>query len=80
LSGIDHVALGLDYVFDNELLAYLRAHPQTFGDDATQPEIHFVAPEQIPEIVDCLVAMGYGQSDIARILGLNLLRIAKLWK
>jgi hypothetical protein len=35
LSGIDHVALGLDYVFDNELLAYLRAHPQTFGDDAT---------------------------------------------
>lgn len=59
-----------------ELLAYLRGHPQTFGDDSALASPRFVAPEQLPEIVDCLVAMGYGASDIERVLGLNVLRVA----
>jgi membrane dipeptidase len=81
LAGIEHVALGLDYVFDNEeVLAYLRAHPETFGRDASSPEVRFVAPEQIPEIALCLEAMGYAGSDIQRVLGLNLLRVAAVWK
>jgi membrane dipeptidase len=81
LAGIEHVALGLDYVFDNEeVLAYLRAHPETFGRDASSPEVRFVAPEQIPEIALCLKAMGYAGSDIQRVLGLNLLRVAAVWK
>ena len=81
LAGIDHVALGLDYVFDNdELLAYLKAHPEIFGNDASLARPRFVEPEQLPEIADCLLAMGYAQSDLRRVLGLNLLRIAELWK
>ncbi len=81
LAGIDHVALGLDFVFDNdEVLAYLAAHPELFGEDVALPDPQFVAPEQTPEIVDCLAAMGYADSDIARVLGLNLLRIAEIWK
>lgn len=85
LAGVDHVALGLDYVFDNdELLDYLKSRPAMFGSDAKtlqQYACGFVAPEQVPEIVDCLAAMGYADADIQRILGLNLLRVAKaVWK
>ncbi len=82
LAGIDHVALGLDYVFDmEELLAYLRGHPQTFGDDSALASPRFVVPEQLPEIVDCLVAMGYAEADLERVLGLNVLRVAAaVWR
>jgi len=32
LAGIDHVAIGLDYVFDtDELIEYLRSNPALFG-------------------------------------------------
>lgn len=85
LAGIDHVALGLDYVFDNdELLEYLKSRPAMFGQDAKTLEQYacdFVAPEQIPEIVSCLTAMGYADADVQRVLGLNLLRVARaVWK
>jgi membrane dipeptidase len=86
LVGIDHVALGLDYVYDNsEVLEYMQKNPQLFGADA-QAQLQgarcdFVAPEQIPEITECLRAMGYAETDLAKVLGLNLLRIARaVWK
>jgi membrane dipeptidase len=81
LAGIDHVGIGLDFVFDNdELLDYLKSNPELFGGDANS-NCGFVAPEQIPEIAQCLHAMGYAKSDIARIFGGNLLRIAReVWK
>jgi membrane dipeptidase len=81
LAGIDHVGIGLDYVFDNdELLEYLRTNPQMFGRDAATLEKYacaFVAPEQIPEIAASLARMGYAESDVAKVLGGNLLRIAR---
>lgn len=85
LAGIDHVAIGLDYVFDNEeLLEYLRARPEMFGsDDASRTKYacDFVAPEQVPEIAACLRSMNYSQADVAKILGENLLRVARaVWK
>ncbi len=85
LAGIDHVAIGLDYVYDTEeLLEYLRSRPELFGNDAVnaaEQSCGFAAPEQVPEIMECLRAMGYAQSDLAKIMGLNLLRIARtVWK
>lgn len=85
LAGIDHVGIGLDFVFDqDELVAYLRSNPQMFGRDAetlNQYACGFVAPEQLPEIAECLRGMGHGTADIARIFGGNLLRIAReVWK
>ena len=84
LAGIDHVAIGLDYVYDTEELeAYLRARPQLFGNGhrGSTESPAFVAPEQIPEIARCLGAMGYVQSDLEKIMGLNLLRVARaVWK
>jgi hypothetical protein len=51
-----------------------------FGDDGALTDVRFVAPEQVEPIADCLSAMGYADSDIQRILGLNLLRLASIWK
>jgi len=80
LAGIDHAAIGLDYVYDNdELLEYMRSRPEMFGDDAAQLAKYscdFAAPEQVPEIAQCLRVMGYAESDVARVMGLNLLRVA----
>jgi membrane dipeptidase len=85
LVGPDHVALGLDYVFDRaELQAYVAANPAMFGNDSTalaESGCDFVAPEQIPQIVEALFCMDYSESDVRKILGLNLLRIAEsVWK
>jgi len=85
LAGIDHVGIGLDFVFDNdELLEYLQANPHMFGRDAETLRKYacgFVAPEQIREIAQCLHSMGYAQADLARIFGENLMRVARtVWK
>jgi membrane dipeptidase len=84
LAGIDHVAIGLDYVFDTEeLIGYLRSNPELFGKDARKAETGFdsVAPENFPDIVAALVKLGYSDTELEKILGLNLLRIARqVWK
>lgn len=81
LAGIDHVALGLDYVFDAEEAAeYVRQQPDVFGPAISAAGIASVQPEQIPEIVACLTALGYADADLERILGGNWLRIAANWK
>ncbi len=85
LAGIDHVAIGLDYVYDNsELLEYLHSRPELFGagpETFDEYMCDFVAPEQLPEITDCLRGMGYSTGDLSKVLGLNLLRIARtVWK
>jgi len=85
LAGIDHVGLGLDYVFDRaELDMYMRTRPEMFGADASRVAQHgcdFVAPEQLPEIVEELLRLGYAEDDIEKILGLNFIRVARAnWK
>ncbi len=79
LIGVDHVGLGLDYVFDGEELAtYLIEMRHTFPDDpAYASEVKFVAPEQLPEIVALLMQRGYSDADLAKILGRNHLRVAE---
>ena len=82
-AGIDHVGIGLDYVFDmEELNAYVRQNPDTFPAQGGYREgIQFVQPEQLPEIVEALLRLGCRNEDIAKILGGNLLRVAgAVWK
>ncbi len=82
-AGIDHVGLGLDYVFDmEELDDYVKNNPETFPPEGGYAAgVKFVRPEQTPEIVDALLDLGYQGEDIAKILGGNLLRVARsVWK
>jgi membrane dipeptidase len=83
LVGPQHVALGLDYVFDTqELDDYLAKMGHTFPAElGYQKGVHMVAPEQLQDIVQTLLNWGYGAADLQAVLGGNLLRLARLvWK
>lgn len=83
LVGPEHVALGLDYVFDrselDEILVKMRAtFPPGLGYD--EPP-RFLEPEQLERVVEVLLTSGYGAADIQALLGGNLMRLAqKVWK
>ena len=83
IMGIDHVGLGLDYVFDQQQLAGgydLKRHiwPDGFGYGRSN---RFVPPEQLGEIVEVLLEKGYRNEDVSKILGGNFLRVAQqVWK
>ncbi len=83
LVGPSHVGVSLDYVYNqdemNQLLTtQTDTWPAGYG---YGPGIRFVAPEQVTDIVDRLLQLGYAESDIALILGGNFLRIAdEVWQ
>ncbi len=79
LVGVDHIGLGLDYVYDmddlNEALAAAETiWPPGFG---YGPGIKFVAPEELSDLVEALLRRGYGEADLNKILGGNFLRLAE---
>ena len=82
LVGVEHVGLGLDYVFDQEeLQQFVRDHPEVFPAGKSFDTIAFAAPEQIPEIAELLVARGFSEADTRAVLGGNWLRVARtVWK
>ncbi len=83
LVGSQHVALGLDYVFDTqELLDYLKTMQHTFPPGlGYDNDIRMVTPEQIEGIVQILLARGYAEQDLQNVLGANLLRVARqVWE
>jgi membrane dipeptidase len=83
LIGVDHVGIGLDYVFDQvelkEMLATMRdSFPVGSGYDSVPA---FAMPEQLPEIAQALSRLGCPETDITKIMGCNHLRVArKVWK
>jgi len=86
LVGPDHVGLGLDFVYDPETLTEVlirqtaARYPAGSGyDRARVPE--FYQPEQVIELTDALLAAGYGEADIRKVLGENWLRVAQqVWR
>ena len=83
LVGPEHVGIGLDYVFDqDEVRQFVKDNPKTFPPELGYADgVDMVEPEQIPEIADALLRLGYAERDIRLILGGNHLRIAEqVWK
>jgi Zn-dependent dipeptidase, microsomal dipeptidase homolog len=79
VAGEDHVALGIDYVFDqSELDDYVAemsgTFPASYGYSAG---MRLTAPEELPLIVEGLVALGHPHRRIEKVLGGNLLRLAR---
>jgi len=79
LTGPDHVAVSLDYVFDQaELLKYLQTMRETIPNDASLKEpVRLAPPESFSGIVEGLLQRGYREPDLKKILGLNWRRIAE---
>jgi len=83
LVGPRHVSIGLDHVFDmGELETYLAKMPQTFPSELGYAQMPaFVPPEQLTEIVQTLLDLGYRVEDLRDLLGGNLMRLARtVWK
>lgn len=81
--GPQHVALGLDYVFDTqELEDYLTKMSHSFPAElGYQAGVRMVAPEQLEGIVQTLLNWGYSDADLRAVLGGNLMRLAReVWK
>ena len=79
LVGPQHVALGLDYVFDTqEMDDYLSTMSHAFPAElGYEKGVRLVAPEQIEAIVATLQTWGYSDADLRALLGGNLMRIAR---
>jgi membrane dipeptidase len=80
--GIEHVGLGLDYVFDKqELDDFLAQRPDVFPPDKFPKGINMITPEMLPEISNLLSKKGYKTSDLDLVFGENWLRVMKkVWK
>jgi membrane dipeptidase len=81
--GPEHVAIGLDYVFDmqelNEFILKMRStFPEELGYE--QPP-RLIAPEKLKEVIELLLNWGYQPEHIKALLGGNLMRLARtVWK
>lgn len=87
LVGPEHVGLGIDYVHDDEpLLLYMEQHPHMFpeelyGSPSEWRNGRYMPPEEIPNIVQGLVDLGYNDEEIRGMLGENWLRVMRaVWK
>ncbi|MET3807089.1 membrane dipeptidase [Nakamurella sp. UYEF19] len=91
LVGIEHVAFGPDTLFGDHVglhttFAHLLSGAMQSGGSAPEhPEVEYVAGLESPvenfhHIAGWLVKHGYGDDDIARVLGGNILRaLRKIW-
>ena len=83
LAGIDHAGIGLDYIFDQtEITTVTKKMTKTFPVTAGyNAPVEVVAPENFPQLTECLLKRSYTEENIRKILGKNLLRIAgQVWR
>jgi membrane dipeptidase len=83
LVGIEHVGLGLDYVFDSaDLDQHISQNPMLYPSGLRRADgIRFIPPEAIAEIAEGLACRGYTDPQIRSVLGENWLRIARrVWR
>lgn len=86
--GVDRVGLGIDYSYpaqglDDEPPGLDRDYwwPRREGYGAGLGGIRIAAPEQLPEITEGLLARGYTEPEVEKILGRNMLELARrVWK
>jgi len=82
LVGIDHVAIGTDCMFGDHVAMHKQMHRvmdmSKALDEFPAPYLEYMEnPGQWPNFTRALVARGYSDGDIRKILGENVLRILK---
>ena len=78
VMGIDHVAIGTDSMFGNHLdlhrcISRMMGHPERpFEGEYIK---YLENPGELPNVSRVLVSRGYSDSDIEKLLGLNVIRL-----
>jgi membrane dipeptidase len=86
LIGPEYVALGTDQVYFPELFnSYMKKQEIFYSLDYQKgidvSGLSYIKPEQIIDVVQALINLGYNQKDIQGILGDNYLQLLnKVWK
>jgi membrane dipeptidase len=78
--GIDHVGIGLDYVFDrnaNDDPPGLKREDWWPPGNDYGGDMGIVPPERFPELTEALLERGYSEADVGKIIGGNMLRVAE---
>lgn len=81
--GVDHVAIGTDTLFGDHVGSHkaTKGLPQTFGGGDYVKELKATHidcienPSQLPNVTRALVARGYSDADIKKIMGENVLKL-----
>jgi membrane dipeptidase len=85
LVGIEHVGLGLDYMYDLDTVIHRTelfndAYPSGQGYDAIK-SIKMLAPEEYPQIGEALLDRGYSVAETTGVLGENFMRVCEVvWR
>ena len=84
LVGPQHAGIGSDFVFElTDLERELAENSQLFPPSyrTLGEPYQFVPPEQLPEIIEAMVDLGYPDDAVTAILGGNFLRLAReVWR
>jgi membrane dipeptidase len=76
VAGIDHVGLGPDFIDDYYQQVY-GGWILPPGFEATTAHAEVARPSDLPKITEALVRRGFGEQDIRKILGGNVLRVLR---
>ena len=82
MVGPEHVGLGSDFMYlEDSDYAFYYKYKFAFPKGYPEPPWHFLQPEQLPELTEGMLRMGYAESDVRGILGSNFVRLAEqVWK
>ena len=81
LIGPEHIALGLDYVYDVDDMRRYMADVKSSARGNYNQMTNFFQPEQLLGLTEGMIANGYAEADVRGILGENFLRVARaVWR
>jgi membrane dipeptidase len=77
LAGPDRIGLGLDFMFlEGSDYGFFHAARGRWPRGYPDPPWHFLQPEQVGDLVEALLAVGFSAAETLGVLGENYLRLA----
>jgi membrane dipeptidase len=73
VAGVDHVGIGADFI-DDYYEDIFGGWPGRGGQQVDAP---LRRPSELPELTDALLARGYDEDDVRKILGENVMRVVR---